>query len=46
MANQVEIKDLLRIEAKDAQASILPPNTSFESQIGHTVINISNMAGL
>ena len=33
----------LRNEAKNAQPGILPLNTKFESYIGHTVINISNI---
>ena len=36
--------DTLRNEAKNAQPGILPQNTKFESYIGHTVINISNIA--
>ena len=35
--------DTLRTEAKTAQPGILPKNTKFESYIGHTVINISNV---
>ena len=35
--------DTLRNEAKNAQPGILPKNTKFESYIGHTVINISNI---
>ena len=35
--------DLLRLEAQSAKPGILPPNTTFESYIGHTVINISNI---
>ena len=35
--------DTLRSEAKTAQPGILPKNTKFESYIGHTVINISNV---
>ena len=42
MANRMQTKDLLRLEAQDAHTGILPPNTNFESQIGHTVINISS----
>ena len=42
MATQVETKDLLWLQAQNAQVGILPPNANFESQIGHTVINISN----
>ena len=38
----MQTKDLLRLEAQDAHTGILPPNTNFESQIGHTVINISS----
>ena len=42
MDNQVDI-DLLRLEAQTAKLGILPPNTKFESYIGHTVINISKI---
>ena len=35
--------DTLRNEAKNAQPDTLPQNTKFESYIGHTVINISNI---
>ena len=42
MANHTQIKDLIRLQAQDAHIGILPPNTNFESQIGHTVINIFN----
>ena len=42
MDNQVNI-DLLRLEAQTAKPGILPPNTKFESYIGHTVINISKI---
>ena len=34
-------RDLLRLQAADAHTGILPPDTSFDSYIGHTVINIS-----
>ena len=42
MDNQVDI-GLLRLEAQPAKPGILPPNTKFESYIGHTVINILNI---
>ena len=36
--------ETLRKEAKNAPPGILPKNTKFESYIGHTVINISNIS--
>ena len=36
-------RDLLRLEAKNAQAGVLPPNTNFDSYVGHSVINISKV---
>ena len=33
---------MLAREAADARPGVLPPRTSFDSYLGHTVINISN----
>ena len=42
MDSQIDI-DLLRLESQSVRPGILPPNTKFESYIGHTVINVSNI---
>ena len=36
--------DTLRNETKNSPPGILPKNTKFESYIGHTVINISDIS--
>ena len=42
MAEQALTRDLIRLQAENADIGILPPGTKFDSYIGHTVINISN----
>ena len=42
MDNQVNL-DLLKLIVQTAKPGILPPGSKFESYIGHTVINISNI---